>query len=816
MTIYSAVSAENIANRVSLTNLQARCTPVNFNGAVRSRNAFSQNGWAILGDIGNRNIQGMYTTKNLVQEGQNPTIHSPTFDADFWRDYIRNEELIEMNAVSNLKNNSDYYPPSEVFCANGTLGCENHCLKTYACTLREQQGKECLVIVARRSRTTPAYRPALIANLGIPAYMCFIGRVKLQEYALHRLMQKQAVIFYLEYPDEFFARYPNNFKRISLPLGTADEVNQDTQIFGENGYGQPSANPVHVAPFDDENQKVASNNVVTESANKPILNVFSRVRLVDERLATLIDTFINLTNDSSVPIPDDPYFTASCSWVRSNYEVWAEWMKEPLPLCTVQGFMEYSIAGCDNNSTFREVTFNWQFPDPSNSSKPYLCDGGMLDLPAPLNTSRSCQWLRANTETWLAWPAAKPACDNSFYSFEVEECDANSKHQVKFVWLLPDSSNGSVSQECDGDLPVSFQIDCEYVPVTSGTYVGILVVVLILASAIVVLMVMVFRHRNMPIIRRSQYEFLESMLVGTLCICAAILLYGGKPTFTLCAARPISISAGFTLVFGSLVVKSLRVYRIFMSKGMKRVVLTARTMGKVLASFLLIDAAIITAWFVVDTPGANHVSKTIDEISPHATFSMLACASSHFIFSALLMFWKAILLGTGLYLSFLVRKVSVDFQESIWIFSSSFVVALACLLLLPLAYLVSLPATTFYIFFAGVLWISTFMAVSLMFVPKFVRHKEVASTSSAGSMASSESNPDSRLSETGAIKLTSVREQAQHGPTMSHTSPRVVPAKRSRSNKNKRGDASSNLDTHGVVPADVVLSKNQPKDTNAL
>lgn len=775
--------------------------------AVTTRVAFSQSSWLVLGELGNRNIQGIYVPSDFIADGRDPAKHTTPFYADFWRDYVTNDELIEALTEFSLRNNTQYFPPSTTYCKDGEYGCLDHCQRTYACTLREQQAQhnECLVIVATQPSSTRYYWPALINNLDIPAYTCFVGRESLQDFVLDMHSQGKGVLFYMNYPDVFLARYPDRFERVSMPKGAAADQAKNTATFGENGYGNKTNNPVRVDRFDDTNQKLVSFNMFTESSNGLAISVFSRTRLLDATIEDILDRYTKLTNrSSSAPMSEDPYFNATCGWMRDNYKTWKGWMLMPLPLCTVQDHMTHDLAGCDNDSTVREVSFKWTVPDPTNLSNPYVCDGGDMTIPPLLHTSRSCDWLEENHETWYAWVDARPACDDSFYSYTDNDCGADSKREIEYYWLLPDSDNTSLSHECVGELPETIYIECEYMPVLSRSFIAIVVLVWILIAAVVVSMVLVLRYRNLPIIRRSQFEFLEAMLVGALSVCFAILIYAGQPNDALCAARPVVVSVGFTLVFGSLVIKTLRVYRIFNTKKLKRVVLPTQTMFKFLIGFLLIDTAILTTWFIVDFPSATKVPNVFE--TPTETdviVNTTVCSSSSFIYSALLIFWKAILLGTGLYLSFQVRKVSSDFQESIYIFASSVVVAFACLLLLPLAYLVPLAATTFYVFFAIVLWLSTLSVVSLMLVPKVIRHRETASVGSKGSEISDESQMDNTCSRKSETTGPTLPDRGTKSPVSSKRGSRVAPVK---DEKGKSVDAPLATPLPSPPPASLVQS----------
>ncbi|GMF40847.1 unnamed protein product [Phytophthora fragariaefolia] len=169
-----------------------------------------------------------------------------------------------------------------------------------------------------------------------------------------------------------------------------------------------------------------------------------------------------------------------------------------------------------------------------------------------------------------------------------------------------------------------------------------------------------------------------------------------------------------------------------------------------LAVFYAGDTIIFVGWYAADFPEPTITTEEATEF--RGTVDRLSCNSSSFFFTALLIFWKLILLVLGLYLSFLIRNVSVDFQESPWIFGSVVVVLVGCLLIMPMSYLVQMPAATYYVFLACTLLICTVLIMGLMLVPKLFRLKEVgtASTGSIVSVKSRSSVVSSRLMANGA------------------------------------------------------------------
>ncbi|KAG6604572.1 putative serine protease family S33 [Phytophthora cinnamomi] len=230
----------------------------------------------------------------------------------------------------------------------------------------------------------------------------------------------------------------------------------------------------------------------------------------------------------------------------------------------------------------------------------------------------------------------------------------------------------------------------------------------------------------------------------------------------------------------------MRVYRVFLSSTLKRVVLSAQTMMKVLAGFLAVDIIILVSWELV-SPSRAVVKAESDAEIGGLTVERLRCASSSSVFVGLLFFWKAVMLFGGLYLSILIRKVSSDFQESVWIFASACVVLFSSLLLLPMGYFVTLPATTFFLFFSFIVLSATMLVIGLMLVPKIVRLHDLAASEATSNKTSRERPNSSSVSD------------AQVAP-LPHRSGTSGGSKNSRrSSKSSRGGKSSRSGKTDIV-----------------
>ncbi|KAJ0400038.1 hypothetical protein ATCC90586_006688 [Pythium insidiosum] len=744
VSIYLIPNSDLMAQRMSSVQ-KGVCSPVHANVEVwtdSKRDAYDiyANETWVPGGIGYFGRSGLYTTRDFVKRGTNASRYSPIFDADFYRDYTHNEDLLGSLPVSSLWNNSKYWPPSKFQCADGVLGCKNHCSKSYACTLREAKGKECIVTVMMKSSYDLGYLQAVMSNTNIPTYFCFIGYTNALNYAVEAVEKNEGVLFYHYEPDTFFFENPNKFERVFLPRTTPEEVALHTRTFGEKGYGNATTNPIKV---DFPTMRLDKFAPIWLQDQQPIASFLSSFTVTELMINKMLTSYMSTLKKPKAEVPD-PAFTTACSWLKDNYDVWKLWLNR-LPICTFKDHIKFTIEGCDESTqsdasdasesgeiSIQTIRFAWRFPDPENTSMSYECDGGYWTLPSPLRTSRPCAWLKSNQDIWSEWIDHTPKCTADFMTYKVTECGSNGQRRAIFSWKYPKEGDPTQSAECSGGVKLNNDVvlPCDYVPWKSGAFIVVIIVCCIVLLLLAAGMAFVFFFRTRPIVKRSQFEFLMLMISGGVLLCIAVLVYAGAPTRFLCAARPTFIALGFTMIFGSLVVKSLRVYRVFSSQAMKRVVLSTKVMFKMFMVFVAVDCIVLIAWFAVDFPEPTVSYTQMLELNG-GSYGSLSCKSSSFIFSALLIFWKAIVLAMGLYLSFLIRNLSNDFQESIWIFASSVVVLFGSLVMLPMAYLVTLDAIPFYMFLAFSLLFCTVLVMSMMLVPKAFRLNEESKSSNA-------------------------------------------------------------------------------------
>ncbi|KAF0699376.1 Aste57867_10057 [Aphanomyces stellatus] len=792
--VYIDSSSQSTA-RMS-TSARGQCTPTHFNPEVWSAAHASQldqfASAASVSIIGYYGRSGHYTLKANVDQALQGRNLSRGFSSDFWREYTLADDLISFYSMAKHDRTRVAYPQH---CPDGTGGCLNGCSKSYACTLYEAQGKTCMLVLMMEYGYDVGYIQAMIANNNVPAYFCFAGYTNVGNYILDVMARNGSITFYHYEPDMFHFDHPGKFARVAWPLADPAKVALATGSFGELGYvvltfvmecrwyGNASTNPLNV-DFPQLNLLKYYSSILR---NDPFLSHYlDKLQLTQLDMNTMLQTLSGYNKNSTV---QNPTFNAACDWVKANYATWQAW-PDPLPLCSIQTHVNYTISGC--TATSRQVAFAWSQPDPTNASQPFVCDGGVTTLPAPLRTSRACDWLTTNPNVWLPWTLSPPVCDSSFFAYTISPCTTTATRLVTFGWLLPTEANSSVSTECINGIPLPSNavIQCDFVPYNSTVATAITAFSIVIVIGLLVLMVLIVHYRNRPIIKRSQWPLLLTMLSGGIFLCVYVLMGAGPPSYSTCGGRPVVVSLGYTLVFGSLFVKSLRVYLVFNNKAMKRVKISLWDITKVLLAILGIDmgdiisslplknllvtlVGIVVVWLLVDFPAPTSFSSPTTEFV--GTVDHVSCHSSNFIFTTLSIFWKCVVTFGGVFIAYRIRHADSDFQESIWIFASCCIVFVGGLLMMALSYVATLSPPAAYTFESIWVLLLTAIVMGLMIGPKLMRLSAVApaETTSKKPRTSDSVNP-SRFSSGKTVPVKSrvqvVSENASKGDRVSSES----------------------------------------------
>jgi hypothetical protein len=194
----------------------------------------------------------------------------------------------------------------------------------------------------------------------------------------------------------------------------------------------------------------------------------------------------------------------------------------------------------------------------------------------------------------------------------------------------------------------------------SDAFSAVVVLSVIYFAVAVASMAALFRFRGHPIVRRASHLFCQLILVGAALFYVTLIVGVLKETKTTCTVAQFLFSGAFTLFWGSLLIKTFRIYVIHTSKQLQSHRLPDSTMLLFLLAYGAVDLLIVALWAGISPPTAVLHAHTSD---PYARVPL--CDSAHSVaFSTALYVWRGLALLAGGILAIRIRGVDDDFSES--------------------------------------------------------------------------------------------------------------------------------------------------------
>ena len=241
------------------------------------------------------------------------------------------------------------------------------------------------------------------------------------------------------------------------------------------------------------------------------------------------------------------------------------------------------------------------------------------------------------------------------------------------------------------------------------------------------------RHRQDPVVRIGQVEFLLLICLGPIISSSSIVLFGFQAgtlddetaANRACTALPFLYTTGWILQYGSLSAKAYRLY--YTMKAAANVhsggIVTATQMYRILFMLLLLNWSIVIPWTIVDPLSWERQSKgrQVDVETGVVTYESYGrCSSEHMgaWVGSTLALHVAVMIITN-YLFYKVRNVSDRYQESKYVAMAS---AYACeFLIVGVPILVAVgenAAEAYYIVLVCIVGLSDLGTLLMIFVPK--------------------------------------------------------------------------------------------------
>mmetsp|Transcript_39979 Transcript_39979/g.45097 ORF Transcript_39979/g.45097 Transcript_39979/m.45097 type:complete len:686 (+) Transcript_39979:188-2245(+) len=175
-------------------------------------------------------------------------------------------------------------------------------------------------------------------------------------------------------------------------------------------------------------------------------------------------------------------------------------------------------------------------------------------------------------------------------------------------------------------------------------------------------------QRKSQYVRVSQPLFLYLVLLGCTVSTTTIVLmaqeHADNGPIIACAFLPWFYGIGFSITFGTLFAKILRVYRLFKNAAqMTRIKITAFDAFKEICAITSVDVIICFVWTLIDPMQWTREVLTRDKFEVPLS-SQGYCSSTYWNeFTITICCWHFLLLGMALYLCYVSRNISSQYAE---------------------------------------------------------------------------------------------------------------------------------------------------------
>ncbi|XP_038057706.1 gamma-aminobutyric acid type B receptor subunit 2-like [Patiria miniata] len=292
-----------------------------------------------------------------------------------------------------------------------------------------------------------------------------------------------------------------------------------------------------------------------------------------------------------------------------------------------------------------------------------------------------------------------------------------------------------------------------------------------------------FALRNQRAIKISSPPISSLIALGCLLLYSSVFVSGmnkvflSDSTFTaLCFVEVWLICVGMSLSFGSLLVKTYRIFAIFERAvaRFKKIDLPDKKLISMVMLLVLMDCVIVILWVTLGQPMVKTINfepQLSDTDSPESEIYILPvlrqCGSVHEIyFTGAIYGFKGIVLLFGLFLSWEIRNVNIKgLNDSKYIVLSVYVVAVTIVLAVPTLQVFVNNADMHFCIFGVAVVVANTAVLCLVFVPKFAlcytsrgiqlhismmdsTNASVASTRAQSSLSSKERNRLADLTRT--------------------------------------------------------------------
>ena len=218
---------------------------------------------------------------------------------------------------------------------------------------------------------------------------------------------------------------------------------------------------------------------------------------------------------------------------------------------------------------------------------------------------------------------------------------------------------------------------------TSGAGITLAIIAVIGMLIGVILLCVFWWYRDSKIIKSATWQFLIIMIIGCILGAGTTMVWLGRPHPWICALRIWLPPNAFLLILGPLMAKTWRLHRIFSISHLKVKPITLATLIWIVVVLQSVQLVICIFWIALGTIKTRTVDDPTD---PTAAFALCDTNMAFRICTYITYGYIGLIILFGCYLSFKVRKLPKDFNESRWIGRTLYNISLFALLILILGY----------------------------------------------------------------------------------------------------------------------------------
>ena len=296
-----------------------------------------------------------------------------------------------------------------------------------------------------------------------------------------------------------------------------------------------------------------------------------------------------------------------------------------------------------------------------------------------LSFSKSVEWNNANRN--IKSLCSEPCSHGQYREFiaGLSSCCWNCKNCGENSY-----SDGKICSKCvDGYRTNSNKDGCIPIQISyfgaANPFEIISLVIACLGIAIVAVITFVFLiHFNSEIVKSSSRELIVFLLAG-ICICYVMpFFFIFKPSPAICAIRRFGVGFGFTTCFSPVLVRVIRIHRIFNRKASIKApkFLSPQSQMISTALLMLIEVAILVVWMAIERPSIKYIFGT--------STGEVTCSENPYVGISITLGYNVILLLLTLYFAFRTRHVPERFNETKFINLTSYTLVIIWVAFVPI------------------------------------------------------------------------------------------------------------------------------------